>query len=170
MNGSVLSKLLKNGADDGIKLYHGTAKGNDFDIFDLNRANTGVGSNVIDQGNQIYLTESPEAAQYFARLANDKSILRNGTIEDLSRTGQPGDVLEFGLSPSARILDVDDMPRGNADQILNKARDDGYHAVRFNDRGFDTIEGDNLAASAYRNGKPPRTVIPLYQDILERLR
>jgi hypothetical protein len=46
---------------------------------------------------------------------------------------------------------------------------EGYDVVAFYDAGFDTVEGDLLVASLYRDGKPPMTVIPLHNSALARM-
>lgn len=152
----------------GNEFYHGTTKGNSFSKFDMSKADTGVGTNINDQGNQIYLTTSKDAAKWFSKMAESKNQLSKGTM-DFSKPEPYGDVLDFLIDKKAKVLKVAKMPRGEeeAAKLIGKIKSQGYDAVEFPDEGFNTIEGQMDVANLYKNGKPPSSVIVLNEKVLK---
>ena len=149
------------------KLYHGTWKGNQFERFDRSRGGEGVGGNRFDQGDQIYLTESPEAARWFGERADERRQLRSGQFPQ----SMQADVLEFEFDPQARVKQIDSMPRGNPaalKRIVEQAMAEGFAAIEFPDQGFRTVEGDRQVANLFRDGVPPKTTIVLDEGKLRR--
>ena len=149
------------------KIYHGTYKDNVFNEFDLNKANSGVGSNMFDQGNVIYLTKSEKAANFFSKLANDNKILASGKFP---KDGS-GSVLNFYLSKDAKIKNIKDMPRGGrieeANNIINQAKKEGYDAISFKDKGFNTIKGSKEVFDIINSEGLPETIIILNPKALK---
>lgn len=144
----------------GKTFYHGTAKGNKFTEFDLKKAGEGVGSNIIDQGDQIYLSENEKTANWFSKQVMNK---KTGKFDS-------GEVLPFTFKKGSRMLDIDTMPRLNPDaveKIIADAKSKGYDAIRFPDRGFDTIEGDPSIAELYNGDTPPKTIIVINKDSIQ---
>lgn len=142
--------------------YHGTHKGNTFEKFDLSKSGTGAATNYINQGNQIYVTSNKDAAKWFSKEVNDKYGLRTGTI-DYSKPKQVGSILEFYLPKNAKVKVVDNMPMNEAEAkaILDKAKKEGYDAITFEDKAWNTIEGDPSVSKMFKDGKAPDTTIIL---------
>lgn len=150
----------------GIRLYHGTAKGNVFSRFDASRAGRGVGMNHADQGDQIYLTVSIRAAEWFAEKAEVTRQFEQGGNPGLNEDNS-GTVLAFMLDASAQVLHKLSMPRGSKSQkVIQQARDAGFDAIAFPDQGFGTIEGDPRVGEMYSDGAPPTTYIILNESKL----
>ncbi|MGO2878513.1 MAG: hypothetical protein ACTIDT_01015 [Halomonas sp.] len=150
----------------GIRLYHGTAKGNAFSRFDASRAGRGVGKNQADQGDQIYLTASRKAAEWFAEKAEVAKQLENGGNPGANEDNS-GTVLAFMLDASAQVLQKLSMPRGSQSQeVIQQARDEGFDAIAFPDQGFGTVEGDPRVGDMYSDGAPPTTYIILDESKL----
>ncbi|MCG5533094.1 N-6 DNA methylase [Halorhodospira sp. 9621] len=150
-------------------LYHGTAAGIDFDRFDAARSGSGVGMNAFDQGDHFYLTESRRAAELFGQWAENKRELQASRIPpDDAR----GSVLTFRLDPDARVMQVEQMPRGRdrAQQVIDQAQEQGYDAIAFPERGFETVEGSLDVYNLIRSEGLPRTLIVLNEDALTRAR
>lgn len=142
--------------------YHGTYKGNTFDKFDMSKSGTGAATNYINQGDQIYVTSNKDAARWFSKEVNDKQGLRTGTI-DYSKPQQEGTVLEFYLPKNSKIKRIENMPTNEADAsiVLNQAKKEGYDAVTFEDKAWNTIEGDPSVLKMFKDGKAPDTTIIL---------
>ncbi|MBK1691068.1 hypothetical protein [Ectothiorhodospira mobilis] len=150
----------------GVRLYHGTAKGNAFSRFDASRAGRGVGKNHADQGDQIYLTASRQAAEWFAEKAEVAKQLENGGNPGANEDNS-GTVLAFTLDASAQVLHKLSMPRGSQSQeVIQQARDQGFDAIAFPDQGFGTVEGDPRVGEMYTDGAPPTTYIILDESKL----
>lgn len=148
-------------AGGGIRLYHGTARGNTFSQFDPSRAGSGVGKNHADQGDRTYLTESLEAAKWFAEKAEVSRQLMNGGNPGLNDEN-PGTVLAFTLDASAKVLHKLAMPRGaKSKEVIQQAIDSGFDAIAFPDQGFNTVEGDPRVGEMMVGGAPPTTYIIL---------
>ena len=155
-----------------LTLYHGTATGNVFDKFSSVKKNKGVGQNLYDQGDQIYLTETPESAKYFADLATQNKSM----AED--RAGRPavvgrGETLTFELKTGSKVKYIENMPRGaenpKVKKIIDDAKKEGYDAIQFPDRGFETVEGSKRVFDIIAKlGRPPLTTIILNQRYLSR--
>jgi hypothetical protein len=153
--------------------YHGTRRGNCFAEYSVAFANTGVGANAYEQGNVFYLTNCPATAQWFADKAQTMALLRSWPHDRMGDWPPPaddltGDVLCFGLRKQGRVKHIQDMPRGvSAAAIqLGLAALEGYDAVMFHDRGFETVEGDPRVVPLYRGSLPPVTMIPLHEKAL----
>lgn len=148
--------------------FHGTAKGNKFEVFDMSKGNTGAGGNPFYQGDQIYLTNNKAAAEWFAEGATEKSLLKSGKL-DYSKPTPAGEVLEFTLPKTAKIKYVENMPATaeKAKIVLDKAKADGYDAISFEDWGIKNIEGDPRSLNMFKNGKAADTTIVLNPDKLK---
>ncbi|MCG5537850.1 N-6 DNA methylase [Halorhodospira sp. 9622] len=150
-------------------LYHGTAAGIDFDRFDAARSGSGVGMNAFDQGDHFYLTESRRAAELFGQWAENKRELQASRMPpDDAR----GSVLTFRLDPDARVMQVERMPRGRdrAQKVIDQAQEQGYDAIAFPERGFETVEGSLDVYNLIRSEGLPRTLIVLNEDAFTRTR
>lgn len=160
--------------------YHGTNSGNDFESFDPKRAGLGVGGNEIDQGNQIYLTQNKDAADFFASKAEVSKRLQEDRIRkargeyvspEMPDPNSKGNVLKFNISKEAKIKRLKEMPRGSASKdLVEQLKKEGYDAVSFPDRGFDTIEGVPALEKIYKGGStPPETTIVLNPSKLKKV-
>ncbi|HAR08024.1 MAG TPA: hypothetical protein DCR98_06380, partial [Cobetia sp.] len=160
------SESAESAGQGGIRLYHGTAKGNAFSRFDAGRAGSGVGKNHADQGDQIYLTASRQAAEWFAEKAEVARQLEAGGNPGANEDNS-GTVLAFTLDASAQVLRKLSMPRGEqAREVIQEARDAGFDAIAFPDQGFGTVEGDPRVGEMYSDGAPPTTYIILDESKL----
>lgn len=166
------TKSEKGGIMDSMKtkeltLYHGTKDWNTFNKFDISKWGKWVWSNVWNQWNQIYLTESEAAAKYFGKLATERAKL----LEWVMPWNEKGNVLRFKLSKDAKILDLDTIPNWREWQsIIQKAKKDWYDAVRFPDKAFDNMaewQSKEWIESIYKDWKPPRTTVIINEDKLQ---
>ncbi|UUA75258.1 GNAT family N-acetyltransferase [Cellvibrio sp. QJXJ] len=155
-----------------LTLYHGTKLDNFFQRFDAALSGKGVGANAFDQGNKFYLTESLPAAKWFAAMAEQNRTLLDDktTLDDLGKVHKlSGSVIEFDAT-KARIKQLEYMPRGfddyhlTADELIEQARQEGFDAVSFPDRGFDTVEGDRFVHDMMTKHGLPRSIIVINHD------
>jgi hypothetical protein len=154
-------------------LYHGTKLGNFFERFDAELSGRGVGANCFDQGDQFYLTKNLKAAEWFGAMAEQKRALmdESTTLDDLGKIPKlTGSVIVFDVA-AARIKHIEKMPRNfeetngmNAADIISLAKSEGYDAIAFPDRGFDTIEGDLFVANLLVESGLPVTFIVINPD------
>ena len=133
-------------------LFHGTTTGNEFDKFDVNKANSGIGHNDFFQGsNGVYLVDNKDAAKLFSRKANEKAEQnkhdKNLPIEDAIKImkdaksaleNKEGEkVKDVYISPDARIKELKNYPtKEEAQNINNSGKFDG---IRFKEKGLDNI-------------------------------
>lgn len=153
-----------------LTLYHGTKDWNTFDRFDSTKWGKWVWSNVWNQWNQIYLTESEAAAKYFGKLATERAKL----LEWVMPWNEKGNVLQFKLSKDAKILDLDNIPNWKDWQaIIEKAKKDWYDAVRFPDKAFDNMaewQSKEWIDSIYKDWNPPKTIIVINDKKLQKIK
>lgn len=132
---------LSNSMNDGTPLYHGTAKGNVFDAFDTNKANSGVGNNSLHQGNAVYLTNNRDAAEYFSKQATRNAKLRDRNLSLEEATGGEdiaGEIYKVNLSKDAKVKKLSQRPTPEQAARLQK---EGYDAISFPEEAMQAIEG-----------------------------
>jgi len=151
------AESVKEEVTEGETLYHGTRFGNEFDNFDLNKANTGVSSNAFSQGNKgVYLTDDKGAASYFSRKANEffhltKDKSKNRTTEDIldsqdkaweslfgKTAKEQENIKEVTIKPNARIKELDHYP--TQDEVLDIIKSGEFDGIRFVEKGIDSAE------------------------------
>lgn len=170
-NSYVKSAPLNQG---GGTLYHGTNSIADFEKFNPEFGGKGVGTNIINQGNNFYLTENKDIAKIFSTIAEDKRKL-SLPLNQKIKTGIPGNVLDFKLKPNSRvkIVNYEDVVNPKiAQETINKAKEEGYSAIKFEDKawqGWDGYGADKIYELKQKTGKFPDTTIVIDQNAVERV-
>lgn len=148
--------------------YHGTKKGNVFDKFDINKGDTGTGTNILNQGNQAYLTDDQDIANIFAKLAQDNDNLKQNKIPSATETGT---VLEFGLGKNPKVKTVGyDLVKDPiiTEKTLQEAKEQGYDAIKFEDKvweNWDGIGAEKVYNYIQQKGHLPYTIIPTSDNV-----
>ncbi len=104
-------------------LYHGTAKGNNFREFDLGLANSG------NQGKAIYLTDSPDIANYHSYHA-EMSAIDKKTGKSPRMADSKGSTLQISIDPNAKIKTLDHTP---SPQEVENIKKEGFDGIKFAD-------------------------------------
>lgn len=156
--------------DENELFFHGTDIDTKHFTPEGGKSGTGAaGTFETRQADVLYLTESPEIADFFSQLATQNKDLRNRREEIRYK----GNVLKIKPKPGFKIKDLPPMNSGQkkAAEAVEQAKKEGYHAIRFADTGLDTVEGyPEIWHANQKLGRTPKTTMVFDRSMVEEIR
>ena len=165
--------------------FHGTRQGITIEKFHIEKANWGVGSNAMSQGNHgAYLTNSLQAARYFSRKAGefyelmrrDRPMPATGEAVQETHTlawerlfgEKDGTVVVCRLKPTSKIKTLAIAP---TEQLTQQLKSEGYDAITFPEVGFKNTQDfpSRFKKQAYLDAAASLTTVVFNLDTIEVL-